>query len=117
MPRSVGVHLFGAAWQSAAPLLAALTFAMAGRAAAAVPASAMRAFQSNRALLTARGADAFLTISCSLVGGFVGAARGAVLGWGVANIAAAIVWWLMVVHANRARVVPRAATTPREQKE
>ncbi len=100
VPDSMGVQLLGETWFSAMEFLPLLAGAVAGRAAATVPAAALRGLGDKRSVLIARAVDAPATVIGATTGAIVAGPIGAVAGWAAANLLAAVVWWRLLTRAR-----------------
>jgi hypothetical protein len=101
IPDSMGTELLGNNWAASMEFLVVLAAAVAGRAAASVPAAALRGLGETKGVLVARAADAPATVLGATIGAFVAGPIGAVGGWAAANGFGAIVWWLVLLKATQ----------------
>jgi O-antigen/teichoic acid export membrane protein len=102
LPDRIGSVLLGASWPAAKQVLPAIAVVTTAGALAASPLFGLRILGDGRRLVRARLIDAPLTVSGLLVGGVLGQAIGAAVGWAIANVLSAGVWWFYFVTSHAA---------------
>jgi O-antigen/teichoic acid export membrane protein len=103
LPTSVGVELLGDTWHDARSVLAPTALLIAGIAACLGPICVLRAFGAVRASFLVSLLVATLLVGLGTLGVVVDDARGAAVGFAVAQWAVVPVVWIVMVKAVRAR--------------
>ena len=101
LPRGLGQGLLGAIWRPSFPLVVPTVISVMGLCACSGPGTGLHSTGSARRSLRAACIAAVLYVSCSVAGGLLDGAAGAVIGTAVATWLGAVVYWWQLRAALR----------------